>query len=160
MIRRILLATLILSSFIVYAQNPPDEQESGNKPCCGEKANLEKSENIQTECPVMGGKIDKEIFVDHEGKRIYFCCQACVESFKKDPAVYLKKLEEAGVKLKSTVCCEKKHCMEKQDGDYCCVKKHGMENGDKKACCENQDCKGCGKHKEKSEESPKETLKK
>ena len=34
----------------------------------------------QTACPVMGLKIDKDIYVDYGGKRIYFCCQACVES--------------------------------------------------------------------------------
>ena len=53
----------------------------------------------QTTCPVMGGKIDKSIFVDHEGKRVYFCCDGCPETFKKDPAKYIKKLEDEGVTL-------------------------------------------------------------
>lgn len=54
-------------------------------------------EKAQTTCPVMGGKIDKKFFVDHEGKRVYFCCGGCDGTFKKDPAKYLKKLEEQGV---------------------------------------------------------------
>jgi len=53
----------------------------------------------QTTCPVMGNKIVKTIYADHEGKRVYFCCAACVDAFKKDPAKYVKKLEDAGVTL-------------------------------------------------------------
>lgn len=51
----------------------------------------------QTKCPVMGGDINKEVYVDHEGKRIYFCCPACIPQFEKDPAKYLAKLEELGM---------------------------------------------------------------
>lgn len=45
----------------------------------------------QTVCPVMGGPVDKNVYLDHQGKRIYFCCPACVPVFKKDPVKYLKK---------------------------------------------------------------------
>lgn len=44
----------------------------------------------------MGNPIDKKLYVDHNGKRIYVCCQSCVEEVKKDPEKYLKKLEETG----------------------------------------------------------------
>jgi YHS domain-containing protein len=27
---------------------------------------------------------------------VYFCCPGCIETFKKDPAKYLKKMQEAG----------------------------------------------------------------
>ena len=40
----------------------------------------------QTTCPVMGGKINKELFADYDGKRIYFCCPGCVKKFEADPA--------------------------------------------------------------------------
>jgi len=39
----------------------------------------------QTVCPVMGGKIDKDVYVDYKEERIYFCCPSCVESFLKEP---------------------------------------------------------------------------
>jgi YHS domain-containing protein len=42
----------------------------------------------------MGNPINKEIYVDHNGRRVYFCCQMCVEQFKKEPEKYLKKLDE------------------------------------------------------------------
>lgn len=51
----------------------------------------------QTTCPVMGGKIDKNVYLDYEGQRVYFCCPACKETFLKDPEKYFKKFEEEGV---------------------------------------------------------------
>lgn len=53
----------------------------------------------QTTCPVMGGKIKKDIYADHDGKRVYFCCNGCIPAFKSDPAKFIKKLEDAGVVL-------------------------------------------------------------
>ncbi|MFH1549340.1 MAG: YHS domain-containing protein [Planctomycetota bacterium] len=53
----------------------------------------------QTTCPVMGNPINKELFVDHDGKRVYFCCKGCIEDFKKDPEKYMKALADAGVEL-------------------------------------------------------------
>lgn len=53
----------------------------------------------QTTCPVLGGNINKQVYADYKGKRIYFCCQGCDAEFKKDPEKYMKKLEEQGVKL-------------------------------------------------------------
>jgi len=51
----------------------------------------------QAVCPVLGNKIDKNVYVDYQGQRIYFCCTGCVEPFQKNPPQYLKKLEEQGV---------------------------------------------------------------
>lgn len=51
----------------------------------------------QTECAVLSGKIDKKVYTDYEGKRIYFCCASCIDEFKKDPPKYLKKMEEQGI---------------------------------------------------------------
>ncbi len=51
----------------------------------------------QTKCPVLGNKIDEKVFVDYQGKRIYFCCTGCIDPFKKDPEKYLKKMEAEGV---------------------------------------------------------------
>jgi YHS domain-containing protein len=53
----------------------------------------------QTVCPVLAGNIDKSIYVDYKGKRIYFCCKGCDAEFKKDPEKYMKKLQDEGIKL-------------------------------------------------------------
>lgn len=59
--------------------------------------------NFQTVCPVMGGKINRTLFVDHDGKRVYFCCPGgCADKFKADPAKYLDKMKADGVELEKT----------------------------------------------------------
>jgi YHS domain-containing protein len=63
----------------------------------------------QTICPVLAGNIDKNVYADYKGKRIYFCCKGCDDEFKKDPEKYLKKLQEEGVTLEpSPTGAEKK----------------------------------------------------
>ena len=70
----------------------------------GDKGTAEPAKGIklQTTCPVMGGKINKDLHVDHEGKRIYVCCAACIEPLKKEAAKYIAKLEKDGVTLDQT----------------------------------------------------------
>jgi len=53
----------------------------------------------QTLCPVLAGNIDKNVYVDYQGKRFYFCCKGCDAAFNQDPGKYMKKLEEQGVTL-------------------------------------------------------------
>jgi YHS domain-containing protein len=53
----------------------------------------------QVHCPVTGETINKNSYTDYNGKRIYFCCNACPETFKKNPEHYLKKMKSEGVEL-------------------------------------------------------------
>ena len=53
----------------------------------------------QATCPVMGGKVNKNVYADYEGKRVYFCCGGCDQTFKKDPEKYLKILTGRGEKV-------------------------------------------------------------
>jgi YHS domain-containing protein len=53
----------------------------------------------QTLCPVMELAIDKKVYTDYQGKRVYFCCTQCKKDFQKDPAGYVKKLDDQGVVL-------------------------------------------------------------
>ncbi|MEI8246235.1 MAG: hypothetical protein WCI51_10420 [Lentisphaerota bacterium] len=57
---------------------------------------------VQTLCPVMGEEIDKSIYIDVKGKRIYVCCGGCVKKIKADPDKYIKLLEDQGVELEKT----------------------------------------------------------
>lgn len=36
----------------------------------------------------------------HEGQEVKLCCKPCLKDFKKDPAKYMKKIEEARAKAK------------------------------------------------------------
>jgi YHS domain-containing protein len=53
-----------------------------------------KTEIAQKLCPVTGELINPNIFVDYDGRRVYFCCDMCPPQFKKDPEKFLKKLDE------------------------------------------------------------------
>jgi YHS domain-containing protein len=76
---------------------------AGECSSCAKKDNVKTEQKAelkpQTHCPVMDGPVKKEVFADHNGKRIYFCCNPCVEEFKKNPEKYLEKLENEGVIL-------------------------------------------------------------
>ncbi len=48
----------------------------------------------QTTCPVMGGAINKAIFTEYKGKKVYFCCSPCEEKFKQEPGKYIAKLPQ------------------------------------------------------------------
>ena len=50
----------------------------------------------QSTCPVLGSPIDKNLYVDYQGKRIYVCCAGCIDEVKKDPAKYIEKLRKSG----------------------------------------------------------------
>ncbi len=54
----------------------------------------------QTICPVGGMDIDKEVFADYQGVRVYFCCPGkCPKEFMKDPDKYIKEMEDQGITL-------------------------------------------------------------
>ncbi len=63
----------------------------------------EKAEvKAQTTCPVMGGKINKQEYVDVKGCRIYVCCAGCKAKIKADPDTYINKLKDEGVTPEKT----------------------------------------------------------
>lgn len=43
-------------------------------------------------CPVLGTTMPKKdmILYEYKGNRYYFCCQDCVDQFKKDPEKYIE----------------------------------------------------------------------
>lgn len=48
----------------------------------------------QTMCPIMDAPINKNLFVEYEGKKVYFCCPGCSEEFNKNPEKYLPSLPQ------------------------------------------------------------------
>ena len=53
-------------------------------------------------CPVLGGKVNPSVFADYEGRRIHFCCPACVARFMEEPAKYMKEMQSQGIPLERT----------------------------------------------------------
>jgi YHS domain-containing protein len=60
----------------------------------------------QTKCPIMGGAINKALYADVEGQRIYVCCKGCIAAIKKNPDQALATLQKNGEHAKSlqTTC--------------------------------------------------------
>lgn len=49
----------------------------------------------QTKCPILpNNPIDKNVFVEYKGKKVYFCCQDCVAEFNKNPEKYISQLPQ------------------------------------------------------------------
>jgi YHS domain-containing protein len=109
-------ATALSLTMALSACDPPRSPKSGEpKKPAPEQAEATKGKP-QTTCPVMGGAINKSIYADHDGKRVYFCCPGCDGTFKADPEKYIKKLEDAGVVLAKAPAESKQDA--KDDGDH------------------------------------------
>ena len=48
----------------------------------------------QTTCPVMGGAINRNLYTEYKGKKVYFCCPSCKGEFEKNPEKYISKLPQ------------------------------------------------------------------
>ena len=62
-----------------------------------QKAEKAKPYPLET-CVVSGeklGSMGKPYVFTHEGQEIKLCCKDCLKDFKKEPAKYMKKIEEA-----------------------------------------------------------------
>ncbi|WP_372368019.1 YHS domain-containing protein [Candidatus Uabimicrobium sp. HlEnr_7] len=70
--------------------NDPQDKQNVENTNSNEPAIVEITEEWgNTMCPVMPDDgVDKEKFVVYEGKKVYFCCNDCIEKFEKDPKKY------------------------------------------------------------------------
>lgn len=60
----------------------------------------------QTLCPVSGDAVNKSVYVDYQGQRVYFCCDKCPAKFKADPEKYFAQFAKEGIVPENiqTVC--------------------------------------------------------
>lgn len=87
----IVVAIAMLATAVVLSGCGEQEPQEATPTPAAETAAQEQPITQET-CPVMGGEIDKDIYVDYQGRRIYFCCPGCPEEFQKDPEKYIEKL--------------------------------------------------------------------
>ncbi len=95
----VLFAGLLIGDVLLAEGSVKSNMEKKEK---AKQETVQKTEVKQTVCPVMGGEINKDVYADYNGKRVYFCCQNCLNTFKKDPEKYMKKLKDEGVTLENT----------------------------------------------------------
>lgn len=86
----VLLGSVLLITVVVL--NGCKKEEPTTPEEVAEKAISAITE--QTVCPVMRGKIDKDIFIEYKGKKVYFCCPGCKPKFEKNPQKYINKLPQ------------------------------------------------------------------
>jgi len=104
--RDILIPVLVAMALLIFASAlfaQEKEWTCGTGACTVAAAQSKP----QTKCPVMGGKINKNLFVDVKGYRLYACCTGCVAKLKADPDTYVKKIKANGeepVLLASLTC--------------------------------------------------------
>jgi hypothetical protein len=72
--------------------------DTGSPPAAPESA-APGAPHAQTNCPVHGGRINHQLYVDCGDKRVYVCCPACIPVIRKDPAKYVQLLEAKGITL-------------------------------------------------------------
>jgi hypothetical protein len=55
-----------------------------------------KATKPQSTCPVMGGRVNRDLYTDVVGQRIYVCCQGCIEKVERDPEAALETIRRNG----------------------------------------------------------------
>ncbi len=92
-LKTVTAAILAISTLTAPLAGLAADQKSDAKP---------KPYTLKT-CVVSGeklGEMGKPVMYVHEGREIKFCCKDCIKDFKKDPAKYVKKIDEAEAKVK------------------------------------------------------------
>ena len=80
---KLLVSVIALSMLFIVSACEKKTEKAG---CTDHKHHSASAHHAkaQTVCPVMGEKINKELFVDVDGKRIYVCCDGCIAEVKAD----------------------------------------------------------------------------
>ena len=85
-----LLSSLLLIGVIVLV-GCKEKTEPAEQPQIEQAASVSGE---QAKCPVMGGAINKKVFTEYEGKKVYFCCAGCIAKFKAEPEKYIAELPQ------------------------------------------------------------------
>ncbi len=112
----------------LYAEEASGKVATSSEPSKAAESQPKKDDaqnsKRQIYCPIMGNKVDdvdRKLFIDYKGKRIYVCCSRCLSIVKDDPEKYVKALEAKGIVLDETpkdkVPAESKD-VEKKEGDH------------------------------------------
>jgi YHS domain-containing protein len=72
----------------------PAETMQGHAATMDEPAEVVAAAIEQTTCPIMDSPINKALFTEYKGKKVYFCCPGCEEKFEAEPEKYIAKLPQ------------------------------------------------------------------
>ena len=78
-ILKIMIVMLIMVTLMTMSYSCKKSKDTSKVSTTPAPTNVTAS-NVQMTCPVEGGKIDKSVYVDYQGKRVYFCCSTTAKS--------------------------------------------------------------------------------
>lgn len=74
-----------------YQKNP---EKYAAKAVAQRKALADRAK-VQVTCPVSKNPVDQKVFIESNGKKVYFCCKGCVGKYQGNPAKYAAALANA-----------------------------------------------------------------
>ncbi len=91
-----IMAVAVIAAMVVLGGCKKKEQPTQQTPTTEQmkQTAAQAMEVEQTVCPVTGEKIDKNVFVEYKGKKVYFCMESCKKAFEQDPEKYIAKLPQ------------------------------------------------------------------
>ena len=92
---QVILSALVLTAFLAVTAFAGESETKGTDSTTSKDQKVELKE--QTNCPVMGGKIDKKYYSDIQGQRVYFCCPGCSAKLTENPDKYFEEAAAQGV---------------------------------------------------------------
>lgn len=94
--RAVMVAAIALAAVVFLSGCRKDHDDhAGHDHALVEEPAAEAVAIAQTTCPVMeGNPINKNLFVEYKGEKVYFCCAGCPETFLADPEKYTAKLPQ------------------------------------------------------------------
>ena len=92
-----LLLSLLTTLLFVSCSQAEDQKEEHDHSSHKDGEHSSVAVKPQKKCPIKGGDIDKEVFTDYKGMRIYYCCPGCDKTFLKSPDKFLAQMKADGV---------------------------------------------------------------
>jgi YHS domain-containing protein len=95
-LKEVLISGFVFAAMLVWVSGCGKSGSTAPKPQKGQQpAASAVQAGEQTTCPVMEGQpINKAVFTEYKGKKVYFCCESCKPEFEKNPEKYLGKLPQ------------------------------------------------------------------
>jgi YHS domain-containing protein len=93
--KKLITLLSLVAIFVVLSAGVSGCRKKTSQPPAATKSLIKAAPAVeQTTCPVMGGAINKDIFTEYKGKKVYFCCTDCKAEFEKNPEKYISKLPQ------------------------------------------------------------------
>jgi YHS domain-containing protein len=90
----ILMAALPAIGAVAQPASAPASQPAATQATSQPASPAATAHVFNETCPIMNLPSDREIHVDYQGQRVYFCCAACPRMFTNNPDRYLDRLPQ------------------------------------------------------------------